>query len=257
MALIPSTRDAFPCPAISLGAKTNYETSPLRNSVCTTASLSTATSSGTLRRTIQQAGRSAAWLARLLWEQEVASSNLAAPTTITFCDDPCALRHGGDRDRRDRCLATVRALSIHRSLETQRVSRHGVRLPDVVRRPLRPPLATTTTGEGGVHREGRRTAASSVRRRAVPGPGSARRTIGWRDAPPAAASGRDTTRFHTERRSVPDIPRATTALAGRAECRRASEIHSGRCRCAARRRRLGWPRSAAHRAWRSPDRCRA
>ena len=28
------------------------------------------------------AGRSAAWLARLLWEQEVASSNLAAPTVI-------------------------------------------------------------------------------------------------------------------------------------------------------------------------------
>ncbi len=30
----------------------------------------------------RDAGRGAAWLARLLWEQEVASSNLAAPTLV-------------------------------------------------------------------------------------------------------------------------------------------------------------------------------
>src|SRR5947209_953141 len=182
--------------------------------------MSAATSSGTsivfawaIAHTIQQAGRGAAWLARAVWDREVASSNLAAPTTTTFCDDPCALRYGGDRDRRDRCLATVRAVSIHRGLETQRVSRSGVRLPDVVRRPLRSSPATTTTGEGGVHRERWRTAAPFVRRRAAPGPGSARRTIGWRDAQPAATSGRDTTRIRTERRSVPYIPRAINALA--------------------------------------------
>ena len=31
---------------------------------------------------LQPSGRGAAWLARLLWEQEVASSNLAAPTSF-------------------------------------------------------------------------------------------------------------------------------------------------------------------------------
>ena len=33
-----------------------------------------------VRGTLRTTGRSAAWLARLLWEQEVASSNLAVPT---------------------------------------------------------------------------------------------------------------------------------------------------------------------------------
>ena len=65
-------------------------------------------------------GRSAAWLARLPWEQEVGSSNLLAPTTIsTYCLLPYNLFHFFRRfwqnehpERRDIFLSSLRTKSL-------------------------------------------------------------------------------------------------------------------------------------------------